>query len=649
MQRCGHARCPCCSHEEGDRRTFWFCCQCGDGPNSEWNPCCSGEPPLRSSKPHAQSTDGDQHEVVNGDTDRARYPPVEDDGRTEHGDGSQSTSIATRPSGRPHSETKALDPLDDRCSPGILGGQDWSKSTRSNPGHQLTHLLDTPEQLYDAAADRHADYEDNSDDDGQATSVHTRMLQFVEKVVVELEELVSDDAHDERLQIVKPDRVDDARSDHSELILEESRSSYSFKDLFVSEESSEEEERARFYQTKKLGWTEGMIPRRTRNRSVEGDSSYAGSDSEDKGFANTNNIGELKELEELSQQRRGPPSIPDDDAFTLDELPLRGGQDEEFLEETNPRNPWTAQMKAMLKASADVDMSGLSALSGYDDQTLQGIGLNANDVASTRVGQVGKDPPGSSADSEDDGRSIQSLESSTTLVTTLSGFTVVELEGATVELQGIFQKDADLVTLYRQGIKDASIGPERLQRNVVRLLRLFARDLRHEARQELEKMASRFVSTKARYIAQCIVEEYHDQAIEQEPHQLKAKQKETECDDKQRNEDQEELDDVDDLVPVDEDLFEDLPTLRTFLVNSAAFQVFREELTKFVLPKELRSPTIQSTKEGATTMAQPVDHWYYSKTVRLALKATLVAAGCLEPPLQAGMVRLRWQCVSPPD
>lgn len=580
MQRCGHARCPCCSHEEGDRITFWFCCQCGNGPNSDWNPCCSGESPLRSSKPHAQSTDGDQHEVVNGDTDRARYPPVEDDSRTEHGDGSQSTSIATRPSGHPYSETKSLDPSDEHCSPDILG----------------------------------------------------------EQAVIELEKVANDDAHDERLQIQKPDQVDDARSDRSEPILENGRSMDRFKDLYVSGGSSDEEEREHVYQMRKLRWTEGMIPRWIRNRSVEGDStmgSYAGSDSEDgnhiesrrrtrrklrqhdsivfeeKGSANTNNIEELEESEEgLSQQRRGTPSIPDDDAFTLDELSFRGGLNEWY--------PWPAQMKATLKASG-------SASSGYDSPILP------------------------SPSSEDDGRSIQSLESSTTLVSTLSGFTVVELEGATVELQGIFQKDADLVSLYRQGIKDASIGPERLQRNVVRLLRLFARDLRQEARQELEKMASRFVSTKARYIAQCIVEEYHDQAIEQEPHQLKAKQKETECDDRQRNEDQEELDDVDDLVPVDEDLFEDLPTLRTFLVNSAAFQVFREELTKFVLPKELRSPTTQSTKEGATTMAQPVDRWYYHKTVGLALKATLVAAGCLEPPLQAGMIRLRWQCVSPPD
>jgi hypothetical protein len=46
------------------------------------------------------------------------------------------------------------------------------------------------------------------------------------------------------------------------------------------------------------------------------------------------------------------------------------------------------------------------------------------------------------------------------------------------------------------------------------------------------------------------------------------------------------------LAPIDEDYFEDLPTLRAFLVNSSAFQIFREELAKFVLPKQLRPDTL---------------------------------------------------------
>ncbi|KAF2625885.1 hypothetical protein BU25DRAFT_472656 [Macroventuria anomochaeta] len=83
-------------------------------------------------------------------------------------------------------------------------------------------------------------------------------------------------------------------------------------------------------------------------------------------------------------------------------------------------------------------------------------------------------------DDEYDRLSVQSLQSSSTPISTLSGFTVVELESATVELQKIFQEDADLVRLYRQAIKDKATGPGRLQRNVGRLLKLFAQNLRRE-------------------------------------------------------------------------------------------------------------------------------------------------------------------------
>jgi hypothetical protein len=69
------------------------------------------------------------------------------------------------------------------------------------------------------------------------------------------------------------------------------------------------------------------------------------------------------------------------------------------------------------------------------------------------------------------------------------------------------QEDANLTKLYRVAIRDSTTGPERLQRNIWRLFKLFARDLRREASEELEIMTSSFVSMKERYIAQCIIEE----------------------------------------------------------------------------------------------------------------------------------------------
>lgn len=236
---------------------------------------------------------------------------------------------------------------------------------------------------------------------------------------------------------------------------------------------------------------------------------------------------------------------------------------------------------------------------------------------------------------EDDCLSVKSAESSTTLVSTFSGLTMVELAGATDELQKVFQEDPELVRLYRQAIKNAAIGSERLQRNLGRLVKLFAGNLRREAKQELEKATCRFVSMKARYIAHCIVEELNDTRLEQVPRLTGVRQ---------LDDDQHEIEDPDELVPVDEDIFDNLVTLREFLVGSAAYQAFREELSKFVLPKELQTSLHDDSTRNLTPSSPLTKNWQASQVIRV-VKAVLLMMGCLEPPLQSGMSRLRWQCV----
>ena len=117
----------------------------------------------------------------------------------------------------------------------------------------------------------------------------------------------------------------------------------------VLEGSSDEEERERIYRRKKKRWSAGIF-KRSHSKSIEGDSSYSDNDPEDdvdstarrlrrrvrgptdrraslvfedRGFSNSNNIAEVEEPEEgWILHSKGPPSIPSDDAFTLDELPF---------------------------------------------------------------------------------------------------------------------------------------------------------------------------------------------------------------------------------------------------------------------------------------------------------------------------------------
>ncbi|KAK3216196.1 hypothetical protein GRF29_8g2559841 [Pseudopithomyces chartarum] len=251
---------------------------------------------------------------------------------------------------------------------------------------------------------------------------------------------------------------------------------------------------------------------------------------------------------------------------------------------------------------------------------------------------------------DDDRLSVQSVESSTTLVSTFSGLTVVE-KSATVELERIFQEDAELNNLYRVALKDASMEPDKLQRNIARLLQFFAKDLRREAGGDIERVASRFVQSKAQYIAQCIVEKFHDTPRDSQRPHIRVQEKKGDENGGKQGEDrfevveaQLQVDDVDDVAPVDEDYFEDLAMLRKFLLCSSAFQIFQARLTKFVLPKDLRRLDLDSVVTGRSIKA-PFSRFrhFWISTSRI-LKDVLVAAGCLEPPLQPGFIRLRWQC-----
>jgi hypothetical protein len=205
-------------------------------------------------------------------------------------------------------------------------------------------------------------------------------------------------------------------------------------------------------------------------------------------------------------------------------------------------------------------------------------------------------------------------------------------------------------------LKDASIEPARLQRNIARLLQFFAKDLRREAGENLEKEASRFVRSKAHYVAHCIVEDFNDtQPL------VSGTRRENEEDSRKQDEDQYEVDekqpmakeallraddpDMDELAPIDEDYFEDLATLRTFLVQSSAFQMFLARLTRFVLPKGLRQHNDDLAINDRRTDATTSRSWRLLNSLSQISEAALVSAGCLEPTLQPGSIRLRWQCV----
>ena len=228
-----------------------------------------------------------------------------------------------------------------------------------------------------------------------------------------------------------------------------------------------------------------------------------------------------------------------------------------------------------------------------------------------------------------DNQSVRSIESSATLVSTLSGYTSVEMESATIELRRVLQEDIDLAKLYQLAIDDTNIGPERLQRNLGRLLKQMAQDLKVEASKELEKLTSRFVAVKARNIAHCIVQDLrvtrHDRQTHEGPGESESEHEDT---------------------ALDENRFEDLTIFRTFLVESDAFQIFQSRLEAFVHPKRL--PEIEAKIEIENT---DTNHWSTKPLLPLSwlniiCMSIICATGFVDPQIPSHAVRLKWHCVS---
>ncbi|KAF2012240.1 hypothetical protein BU24DRAFT_426089 [Aaosphaeria arxii CBS 175.79] len=208
------------------------------------------------------------------------------------------------------------------------------RSSQPSVASGLAHAA-TPEETED---------EYDSDDE----SVYEVPARLVDRPDFVLEEFDSD-SDDDDIEVLRPYQCEDARSEKSGGKLEENGFLNKFMEMNCQVGSSDEEEQERSYRRKKKRWSAGVF-KRSHSQSVEGESSYSDNDPLDdvdltarrlrrrvrgpgdrreslvfidRGFSNSNNIMEVEEPDEHGiPHTRGPPSIPSDDGFTLDELPF---------------------------------------------------------------------------------------------------------------------------------------------------------------------------------------------------------------------------------------------------------------------------------------------------------------------------------------
>lgn len=83
-----------------------------------------------------------------------------------------------------------------------------------------------------------------------------------------------------------------------------------------------------------------------------------------------------------------------------------------------------------------------------------------------------------------------------------------ELITAADELVALLQADKELKPLYTIALTKASFGAERFERNFHRLLKMYAKDLKAEAKEPLHYMAAQLTYSRARYVVNAIRKQY---------------------------------------------------------------------------------------------------------------------------------------------
>ncbi|CAO2657319.1 Nn.00g034450.m01.CDS01 [Neocucurbitaria sp. VM-36] len=275
--------------------------------------------------------------------------------------------------------------------------------------------------------------------------------------------------------------------------------------------------------------------------------------------------------------------------------------------------------------------------------------------------------------------SIQSLASSASILSRASGYSATQIATTTKVLLSIFHEDRVLLPLYISAIDNPEIGPERLQRNLRRLFKVYAEHLGREASERLEYLASRLVLVKSAALAQSIVDKFKSGSTSPQLTSRKPYEESSADDD---------TDEETDVRLVNEDAFEDLAALREFLVKSEAFKILHAQVQAFVVPKpanvtvlktidklgsrskESMDCSLLSTEVQNRSAAKDWQRWredvahnvdailngtnvcFIIKTafflvidaIMLSTDDLLVATGQLESSSGQGMVRLRWQC-----
>ncbi|KAH7116191.1 hypothetical protein B0J11DRAFT_443760 [Dendryphion nanum] len=261
--------------------------------------------------------------------------------------------------------------------------------------------------------------------------------------------------------------------------------------------------------------------------------------------------------------------------------------------------------------------------------------------ASRALSSGNDDPVASSPNS-----STFSIRTLPTSVNDFSKTNSLQIATATQELVLILQHDEILQPLYMAAIQNDIIGPHRFVDNFRGLLKGYSSNLRDEAQDSLEFLAAQLVASKAKYLADSILEKFMEVTVVQirSIHSSLQSPNKDNCLDEEEPESESESE-----MNLDEQSFEDLVDVREFFVNSNAFKTLRSQLQEFVfISQQNKDLHVDQSQANINGKALPGFAKMFMIKVHLVFeeikKYILLQLGVLEPPCPPQKRRVRWKC-----
>jgi hypothetical protein len=207
-------------------------------------------------------------------------------------------------------------------------------------------------------------------------------------------------------------------------------------------------------------------------------------------------------------------------------------------------------------------------------------------------------------------------------------------EGASEQLALLLIENSKLQPLWQEAA--VAVPLDRLERNLTRLLKIFAAELKEEAVTVQERRLAHFIRAEAKHSAHLLRREINANEVLWESNQKL---------------DESESDDGDD-EPLN------FKQLEKFLINSLAFEAFRKNLRQFISPQLQSSVNKEETERelwsilpfaGLEPWDAVPDVWRDLKGLQKNFSRSLVKARnklFKHPPIAKGTKRITWICVS---